>query len=595
MLPARADRLIYLRVLGPFVLATVTLAAVSIGGFNALSGARAYVGGESMWSKSVSRTLTQLRLRAGGARTPCQPLAQALAVPLGDRAARLALAKSPPDLATAREGLLRGGNPPADVEAMLRLYINFSDTPLLREPLDAWRVGDELVSQLMAVGERLCAGSGVRDDLALLELDRLDLALGAAELRYSSSLGQASRHSAQLLTGAILLLAALLAAGSAWYVMRSLRAQMTQRRALADANTRWDLAAQAAGIGLFVWNPQSDVVDLDLRARILYGLDPDTPVPRSVLQAKMHPEDRDDFSRLQKSAVNGGETLRARYRIVRADASIRYLDAVGMLRPGPQPTDPGQMFGVLRDVTDEVAASRLQLERDAAERSARARSEFLSRLSHELRTPLNAVLGLAQLLEIDKVEPLGAAQRERVLQILQSGWHLLHLVDDVLDITRIDSGVLAVRSVPTDLRAVLRASLSLVEPERARCNVRIDDRWPRAVPAALADPQRLQQVLVNLLSNACKYNRPQGVVRLSFAEAGNELLIGVADQGPGIEPTERAELFQPFKRLARTAGAPGTGLGLVVVKLLTEQMQGQVELASDPGTGSRFTLRLRKA
>ena len=309
----------------------------------------------------------------------------------------------------------------------------------------------------------------------------------------------------------------------------------------------------------------------------------------------MHPDDRVNFEQLQRSALAEGETLRARYRVLRPDGSTRHIEAIGMLREGAALEGTRQMFGVLRDVTDEMAAARLQIEKDAAERSARARSEFLSRLSHELRTPLNAVLGLAQLLEIDTLEPLTRVQTERVRQILESGWHLLHLVDDVLDITRIDSGQLAIRLVPTDVRAVLRASLLLIEPERERFGIRIVDRLPPKRPRVIADPQRLQQVLVNLLSNACKYNRPGGTVTLTCVDTGEDFSLTFADEGAGIDPAQLAELFQPFKRLPQTSALPGAGLGLVIVKLLTEQMQGRIDIDSALGIGSRFTVGLRKA
>jgi signal transduction histidine kinase len=253
------------------------------------------------------------------------------------------------------------------------------------------------------------------------------------------------------------------------------------------------------------------------------------------------------------------------------------------------------MFGVVRDVTDEVRASRLQIEKDAAERSARARAQFLSRLSHELRTPLNAVLGLAQVMELDSRDPPSAQQRARLQMMLQSGWHLLRLVDDVLDITRIDAGKLSLEAAPTDLREVLRASLALIETERADTGVRIVDALPAAPPAVMADPQRLQQVFVNLLSNGCKYNRPGGTLTLAQREAANELAVSFTDEGRGLNEDEQAELFQPFARLPATAQVPGTGLGLVVVKLLAEQMGGRVEVESELGRGTCFSVWLAKA
>jgi len=601
MLPERSDRTIYLRVLGPLVLAIGTLLTVGVGGFQALSAARAYVGGESLWSKARSQAVAGLRAHASGYTQVCMPMSQALAVPIGDRAARLAMERSPVDVAAARDGFLRGGNSPADIDGLIDLYRYFSWTPLLRPSIDAWRKGDELIEQLRMIGERLCV-EPVTDPSApaaratLQELDRVDAALIELEKRFSASLGEASRLTGQLLTAAILLLGVLLAVGSTWYVLRSLRSQLEQRRALVDANTRWELAADAADVGLFVWHPQTDTLELDDRARRLYGMDAQSGpvVDRRELQERMHPDDRDEFRRLQQAALDRSETLRARYRVARDDGSTRHLEAVGTLRNNGSAAAP-QMFGVLRDVTDEVAASRLQLERDAAERSARARSEFLSRLSHELRTPLNAVLGLAQLLELDKIQPLNDVQRTRVRMILEGGWHLLHLVDDVLDITRIDSGQLSITSVPTDLRAVLRASLALVEAERARLRIHIDDQWPVEPPAALADPQRLQQVFVNLLSNGCKYNRAGGTLTLTLDASSEMLALGFVDEGPGIDPEQLAELFQPFKRLRQTAEVPGVGLGLVIVKLLADQMQGGIEVESEPGRGARFTMRLRKA
>ena len=604
MLVERSERMIYLRVLAPLLLAIITLVIVSVGGFHVLSGARAYVGGESLWSKARSQTVARLRARLNDAapRPDCAALDEWLAVPLGDRAARLALELKEPDLAAAREGFLRGGNLPDDIDGMISMYLNFSTLPLMREPIAAWRRGDVLIDQLRRLGERICAGgTGALDPAQraahLGELDRLDAELLGVEQQFSASLGRTSRQTEYLLAIAIVLVALLLGVGSAWYLARSLREQLAQRRALLDANTRWDLAAEAAGVGLFVWHPAHDRLELDSRARLLYGLDPDadSPVARSELLAKVHPQDRDAADLLAQGAAAGGQQLHTRHRVVVADGAVRHLEVIGLLRNADAPTEQRQMFGVLRDVTDEVAANRLQLEKDAAERSARAHSEFLSRLSHELRTPLNAVLGLAQVLEIDATEPLGPQQRQRVELIMQSGWHLLQLVDDVLEITSIDAGSVAITPVATDLRAVMRASLGLVEPERARSAVHVDDRLPRAPARVMADPQRLQQVFVNLLSNACKYNRRGGLVTLGYRDSADEVCVSIADQGRGIGADEMPELFQPFKRLAGSAEVPGTGLGLVVVKLLTEQMNGRVEVISEPGQGACFIVWLRKA
>jgi signal transduction histidine kinase len=313
------------------------------------------------------------------------------------------------------------------------------------------------------------------------------------------------------------------------------------------------------------------------------------------LRELVHPDDRPGFNEATRSALERGEQLRARYRIVKSDGTIRHLEVIGELLGAEGSAARPQMFGVLRDVTDEVDAARLQVEKDAAERSARARSAFLSRLSHELRTPLNAVLGLAQVLAIDTTTPLTPQQRQRVQLILDSGWHLLHLVDDVLDITSIDAGQVSMRLVPTDLGAVLRVSLGLVVAERERLSIRIEDEWPADAASVRADPQRLQQVLVNLLRNACKYNRHGGSIRLGYREAGDLIAVAIADDGAGIGAEQIGELFQAFKRLPQTAEVPGVGLGLVVVKMLVEQMKGRVDVDSELGRGSTFSVWLRRA
>jgi PAS domain S-box-containing protein len=398
-----------------------------------------------------------------------------------------------------------------------------------------------------------------------------------------------------VLAVATLLLALALAGGGAGFAVLSLRERFAQQRALRDVNNRWEIAADAANTGVFVWQPEGDVLELDERARRLYGVDPDSraPVTRGEVLERLHPEDRRPAAALDADELQGTR-LRRRYRVLLDDGTVRHLEATGEMRRAAG-TRPAQVFGVVRDVTDEVARASIQLEKEAAERAARARTEFLSRLSHELRTPLNAILGLAQVMEMDAAEPLQPRQAQRIKLILEGGWHLLHLVDDVLDISRIDSGAVALRVAPTALRDVLATSLGLIEPERHAFGIDVRDELPPHPPDVLADPHRLQQVLVNLLSNGCKYNRRGGRLTIGCRERDGRVCIDVRDEGEGMDEQQLAELFQPFKRMTRAAEVPGTGLGLTVVKLLVEQMGGSIEVRSAPGEGSRFTVCLRPA
>ncbi len=257
---------------------------------------------------------------------------------------------------------------------------------------------------------------------------------------------------------------------------------------------------------------------------------------------------------------------------------------------------PAGVFGYAMDIQQRKAAEEAGCQaREEANRASRAKSEFLSRMSHELRTPLNAILGFAQLLEMDA---LSAEQRDSVKQILRGGRHLLDLINEVLDITRIEAGQSPVSLEPVGLAEVIAEALDLIMPLAAGRGITITnetpEEWARFV---LADSQRLKQVLLNLLSNAAKYNHPRGRVSVSCRERpGGWIRIGVADTGPGIAPGKIERLFVPFERLdAERIGVEGTGIGLAHSKALTESMGGVIGVGSEVGRGSTFWIDLPAA
>jgi signal transduction histidine kinase/CheY-like chemotaxis protein len=231
---------------------------------------------------------------------------------------------------------------------------------------------------------------------------------------------------------------------------------------------------------------------------------------------------------------------------------------------------------------------------EEADRANTAKSEFLSRMSHELRTPLNAVLGFGQLLEVDH---LTEDQHQNVEQILKGGRHLLQLINEVLDIARIESGRISLSMEPVPVGETVIDAVSLIEPLAAERAVSLHAEVSSGIEYVMADRQRMKQVLLNLLSNAVKYNRQGGTVTLRCIwGVADTIRIEVQDDGPGISEEGLRRLFVPFDRLgAEESGVEGTGLGLALSKRLAEAMAGTLEVESTPGRGSTFSLSLPTA
>ena len=251
------------------------------------------------------------------------------------------------------------------------------------------------------------------------------------------------------------------------------------------------------------------------------------------------------------------------------------------------------LCGISTDITERKRSEQaMSIARREAERANRAKSEFLSRMSHDLRTPLNAVLGFAQLLDMDN---LTADQRESVTQILEAGRHLLELMNEVLDISRIESGNLSLSPEPVAVADIVEQVVKLMQPLGKTRHIEVSA--PANTTQARyvrADRHRLNQILLNLMSNAIKYNRPGGSVTVTCEDAPDgRVRIAVTDTGAGIPPEKLALLFTPFERLgADQTGIEGTGLGLALSRGLAEAMGGKVGVRSDIDRGSTFWVEL---
>ncbi|MCY7315731.1 MAG: PAS domain-containing protein [Rubrivivax sp.] len=395
-------------------------------------------------------------------------------------------------------------------------------------------------------------------------------------------------------------------------------AKRTEAALLANGEL-WKRALESSGDGVWDWQVQDDVQTLSAPCRSLYGWGPDKlPDSPQALDALVHP---DDLPRVlaQRNAHLTGRTpsYDSEHRVRCADGRWKWILSRGIVISRSADGSPLRMVGTHTDVTAERQAEALRHERDRAAAADLAKSQFLSRVSHELRTPLNAILGFAQLLAL---EPQAQQRQDWVSHVLTSGRHLLALMDDILDLSSVQTGrlPLALQTVPlgaavdeawTMLSVVAQARGVVLSSSVGGVAGASDGADDAPAYSVRADPRRLRQVLINLLSNAIKYNRPGGGVRVSAQRqkaradadtdtdaniaAGAVVLLQVADDGPGLSEEQQLRLFNPFERLGAERGpVAGSGLGLALTRQLLEAMGGRITVQSQPGQGACFTVQL---
>ena len=366
--------------------------------------------------------------------------------------------------------------------------------------------------------------------------------------------------------------------------------------ALRESEQRFRNIFDTAPIGVVYADLRGNVLQANPRFCEMLGYDA-AALARMNVRDFAHPDEWEQEVALTRGLLrDAASEASAHRRVLSADGQTLWVRrSVSLLRDANG--TPQCLVGVVEDITEHLKLQDAERAREIAEQSNRAKSEFLSRMSHVLRTPLNAMLGFAQLLELDSRHPLDATQRPWVAQIQSAGWHLLEMINDVLDLSRIEAGTIRLQPETLALPPLIATTCSMIAGAAERRGIVVTQRIDDGAKRVLGDATRVKQILTNLLSNAVKYNHDHGRIHIMARGRGDEQVeITVTDTGLGMTTEQVDSLFQPFNRLGREHSVvEGTGIGLVISQRLAELMGGTLAVHSTAGEGSSFILTLPKA
>ena len=410
------------------------------------------------------------------------------------------------------------------------------------------------------------------------------------------------------LTFLCVLFLAVLLLGLVYYVLRrDIAERRRTEQLLKESEQRLTLASTSGEVGVWDLDLIADQAWRSLQHDRIFGYESLLPNwGREVFSGHVVPEDRELVKQRFEEAFRSGR-LEFECRIIRADQAMRWISVKGEVFRNQQ-GQPIRMTGVVTDVTernrteaekrkfmDSLAASNqeLELRNREVERATKLKSKFLASMSHELRTPLNAIVGFSDLLADGTPGELNNKQKRFVNHIKQGSAHLLQLINDILDLSKIEAGQLELRCEDFQVKDALPEVLSAIRPMAMAQNIQVHHKL-EADRAVYADRVRFKQILYNLLSNAVKFTPKGGRIDIDCLQKGSEVCISVTDTGIGIRAEDQAIVFEEFRQVEGNTNTAnqGTGLGLAITKRLVEQQGGKISLESEPGKGSRFTFTL---
>lgn len=353
------------------------------------------------------------------------------------------------------------------------------------------------------------------------------------------------------------------------------------------------MATEASEIGVWELDLESGHLTWNEQMSKIFGTDPKTLTNTAEdWKDRLHPDDRDEMVAKLQKCIETGEDFIGNFRIVTPDGAHRVIKARSEIL-NSELSGSLVMIGTNIDITSqELLIDELEEAKEIANKSNEAKSEFLASMSHELRTPMNAVLGYAQMLQLVADDHLSDKEKEYLGYILESGQHLLTLINDVLDLSQIEAGSFEVDEEDLDILEILTQAETIIRPIAEKKKLTIErSSVPSCAPHIQSDRIRVNQILLNLLSNAVKYSPEGGRITLTTEiVAPNRIRLAVTDAGLGIAPKDQAVIFNPFTRLhgSSMTTAEGVGIGLAVSKKLAEQLGGTIGVESRVGRGSTF-------
>jgi PAS domain S-box-containing protein len=364
--------------------------------------------------------------------------------------------------------------------------------------------------------------------------------------------------------------------------------------ALREVQERYRLATEAATDGIYEWNVEDGSLYLSAKAKAFFSV-AEGELNAEAWSALVHAEDLPGY---RQAVIDHFRQMTAclehEYRIAGRGGALRWVHDRGIaLRDGAGRAV--RLVGAITDVTSRREAEQaLRQARDRAEAATLEKSKFLANMSHELRTPLNAIIGFSEVLVDGLFGELTAKQHEYVSDIHESGQHLLSLINDILDLSKVEAGRMELEISEFEVGTVLQRAVALVRERAQRQGVSLTFSVDSGCGEVKADERKLKQIMLNLLSNAIKFTPSGGSIAISARRENGSLAVAVRDTGSGIAPEDQAAVFEEFRQVGSDAQrkAEGTGLGLALTKRFVELHGGEIHLESTPGKGSTFTITL---